>query len=210
MHLTLAPDGLALARRNTTQVRGGPTRGQMKKGKGKGKGKKKLDDSTEVKPMHIAWRVEWRFGLSGTLITDAALPEYEVLGPHITRMLDGVYRHKLLPFVERGIQQLSVFLEQPRRVAVRPDTEEPGYDDDEEMDVDMDIAAKPIELPSSLPPFVQLDLTRTLRENLCDRAIIEFPTIHVVLPEECAHFPTRIADDMAESSEYEYETESDV
>jgi len=48
--------------------------------------------------------------------------------------------------------------------------------------------AEESEAEDHFEPFARLDLSRTLRENLMDKAIVEYPVLHVALPQEVQRF----------------------
>eukprot|EP00927_Polykrikos_kofoidii_P032647 TRINITY_DN2774_c0_g1_i1.p1 TRINITY_DN2774_c0_g1~~TRINITY_DN2774_c0_g1_i1.p1 ORF type:complete len:418 (-),score=85.80 TRINITY_DN2774_c0_g1_i1:232-1485(-) len=210
MKLIFAPSAFGLARSNTTKVIGGckyrkgKGKGKMK-GKGKGKGKSKgkgkdeefEDDGYGSKPAYIAWRVEWRFGPRGqtgfeTKLVDNTLPEHEVVGPSLARFLGddwkfGPTRHLLLPYVEAGVDKLEVFLKQPPRTALPAELSE---NESESADEDTKWRRTPRQFPMAPapPPFCKLDKSRTFRENLAGRSLVEFPVIYVALPRDVGCF----------------------
>eukprot|EP00931_Biecheleriopsis_adriatica_P067328 TRINITY_DN41485_c0_g1_i1.p1 TRINITY_DN41485_c0_g1~~TRINITY_DN41485_c0_g1_i1.p1 ORF type:complete len:412 (-),score=107.65 TRINITY_DN41485_c0_g1_i1:27-1229(-) len=67
--------------------------------------------------------------------------------------------------------------------------EEESVDCEEEEEKAEDDA---VDTEAKGPPFLRLDKSKTLRENLMARAIIEFPVLHVSLPEEIGLFDLSI------------------
>mmetsp|Transcript_1654 Transcript_1654/g.3964 ORF Transcript_1654/g.3964 Transcript_1654/m.3964 type:complete len:391 (+) Transcript_1654:47-1219(+) len=120
--LILAPFAMSLARENSSRVVEPGGKGK-RKGKGKGKGKKGQSSPApdpDAKPAYIAWRVDWHFLAAGQVLTDKGLPEHEVVGRVLDRFLQnscpwGPTRHLLLKYVEQGLENLEVFLQQPQR-----------------------------------------------------------------------------------------------
>lgn len=49
--------------------------------------------------------------------------------------------------------------------------------------------------------YYQLDTSKTLKECLANKTIVEFPTLHVVLPDKTASYPT-CGGEYAKSAEF--------
>jgi len=191
--------------------------GRDSKGKGKGKGKKgwhkggdkgaSTTSSMGLKPAWVAWRVDWHFDHSKQLFTDYGLPEQEVLGPVLERFLDnswhgGATRHMLLPYAEAGLSKLEIFIEQPSRTALEEQPEiEAGVWGEEESESDAEapverggdeagrgVAEKSAAIIASIAPFRRLDKGLSLAANLRGTAVVEFPVLHVALPQELPAF----------------------
>jgi len=208
--LILAPAAMDLARNNSTQLKGGGGGGGNANNNnswgrkfrrpfgGRGYG-------VSAVPQWISWKVEWHFGRSGQVLTDKGLAEHEVLGPSLDRFFQnkcpwGATRHLLLPYADAGLEQLEVYLHQPPRVAAAADGKgdgrgrrggESSEEDEEEGSGEED---KGSDDSSSTPAvanhvlFQRLDKSLSLRENFRGRAIVEFPVLHVALPQELASF----------------------
>lgn len=74
-----------------------------------------------------------------------------------------------------------------------PSDEEEEDADEEEEEEEEEQAAETIQgdegdADAEHVPFVKLDKSKTLRENLMARAVIEYPVLHVALPQECGRF----------------------
>lgn len=189
INLVFAPAALSLARSNTSKVVG-LTDGKQKNrkhGKGgkaaNGKGK----DTKEAIPS-IYWRVDWHFGKSDQVITDRGLLENEKLDVALHRFLDNTWqlkatRHLILPYAEAGIDQLEVFLHQPT-----PPTASSSSSDslcrEDGASADDTTAGSDVKRE----PFFRCTKTASLQDNLVGRTIVEFPVLHVALPEECSKF----------------------
>lgn len=201
VRLIFAPRGLALARSNTTRLSGTwPGRKAGKKGgKGKGKGKWKGKDSGKGssaqmgdKPLLVAWRVEWHFGKVGQVLTDPVWSENEYVGTSVARFLEnkwtmGATRHLLMPYVEAGLDQLSVFLHLPTDPTPALAEAEEGSDEEHDDETaPPSRAAEPA--VGQAEGYRLLDKEKSLRENLADSTILEFPVIHVALPCEADRF----------------------
>ncbi|CAJ1374483.1 unnamed protein product [Effrenium voratum] len=208
--LILAPFAMTIARENTSRVvDGGKGR---RKGKGKGKGKK----GEQEKPAYIAWRVDWHFGHCGQVLTDKNLPEHEVVGRVLERFLNNSYvehgADKLEVFLHQprvkepelpgqaeseeepeagstvslpmcpppcGQREVDTLSSAPWRLQPQAESESESESESEQS---------PGAQGQQQQPFVRLDKLRTLRENLMDRVVREFPVLHVALPQELSRF----------------------
>jgi hypothetical protein len=56
-------------------------------------------------------------------------------------------------------------------------------------EIPFDCFMQVLELPSNQIIYYKLDLTKTLNENLVDKVIIEYPTLHIVLPTHADKYP---------------------
>lgn len=193
--LVLAPAALELARSNTSKVIKKSSKGEKgakggKNGKGGKGGKFQKGGKGGVSRQAvqwITWRVEWRFGKCGEVLVDRALKEDELLGRSLNRFLDnswplGATRHLVLPYADFGLEGLEVFMERP--AACKEDENDEGS---------ASLAA--VSRGGGMTGiFDKLDKARSIRENLMDRAVVEFPVLHVALPTECDQFPGPAAD----------------
>jgi len=189
IRLILAPAALDVARNNTSVVKGGAaTAGNSWRrrpfgGRGGAQG---------GRPQWIAWKVEWHFGHSGQVLTEKMLPEQEVLGPVLDRFLQnkcpwGATRHLLLPYAEAGLDQLEVFLHQPPR-AMAPDQPRADVEGEDEEDRESGSGNEEVQPVAARHQFHRLDKSLSLRENIKGRTIVEFPVLHIALPQECSSF----------------------
>jgi len=76
-----------------------------------------------------------------------------------------------------------------RRPALEDIDESESEEESEEKD-EKDEAEQKAEIDPCIEyiPYIRLDKSRTLRENLMDRAIVEYPVLHVALPQELNRF----------------------
>eukprot|EP00928_Gymnodinium_smaydae_P051868 TRINITY_DN3552_c0_g1_i1.p1 TRINITY_DN3552_c0_g1~~TRINITY_DN3552_c0_g1_i1.p1 ORF type:complete len:392 (-),score=116.52 TRINITY_DN3552_c0_g1_i1:44-1177(-) len=132
----------------------------------------------------------------------------------------GMTKHRLLPYAEAGLDALEVFLEQPPRISLNEslaesdDDEEVDDEDDEEEEEEESREEESDEeggakrsaegrgraakrkarwrqlQQAPAAPYCKLDKSKSFRENLAGRAIVEFPVLHVALPSEVSRFPT--------------------
>lgn len=183
VNLVLAPAALSLARSNTSKVIGGADVKQKnhrsgKGGKGaKGKGKDTTGKGKDA-TVSIAWRVDWHFGKSDQVVTDRGLLENEKLDVALTRFLENTWqgkatRHLILPYVEAGLGNLEVFLHQPPNPTASASSSSSAEDGSGE---------------NQLAAFCRCTKSASLQDNLVGKTIVEFPVLHVALPDECSKF----------------------
>jgi len=198
VNLVFAPAALSLARSNTSKVMGGVSDNKSQKNRRNGKGGKgangKGKDAGKGKdtPISISWRVDWHFGKSGQVITDRGLLENEKLGDALTRFLENTWQfkatqHLILPYVEAGVDQLEVFLHQP---SIPTSSTSSSASREKEDSVEGTAGADDTTTSSDASRllFCRCKKTASLQDNLVGQTVVEFPVLHVALPEECARF----------------------
>ncbi len=122
------------------------------------------------------WRIDWLFSAADACFPEDSVPETAVLSDLLAEFVkvrsgNALRRHHLAEYVEAD---RSAALKVFLRVEGRP---------------------------SNHPRFAELDLTKTLRENLANRQLIEFPTLYVALPRTYAEFPPLSAEEAAQLAE---------
>ncbi|XP_029197977.1 box C/D snoRNA protein 1-like isoform X2 [Acropora millepora] len=112
----------------------------------------------------VMWRVRWLFPQAGMEYVDNRISELTIMRDALMKYIDS---KKADPVHKQSLKNYNAIGVQGMSVFLRVEP-----------------------LPASKLRFYQLDISRSIKECLAGKLIVEFPTFHVVLPSKVASYPT--------------------
>ncbi|XP_048588752.1 box C/D snoRNA protein 1 isoform X2 [Nematostella vectensis] len=128
--------------------------------------KKRKENSSffDYRKKHLMWRLHWVFPHSNAEYSDKRVSEHEVIGEVLKRYIDPIAGD---PVVR---QRLKLYCQA-------------GVDN-------ICIFMKKENQPANKQRFYRVDMSKSIREFLQNKTIIEFPSFHVVLCDKSHDYPT--------------------